>query len=190
MADNYSDFDDPSAFSDLDEVSTDEIECICLSTSLKKNPYHTMILHLEVTDDKHEKAFLGLTAMANFNCKISPKGNVRVEKQSKFARLYRLQFESNPVERYRKAQQLLKHFVGKVFLCRLKKKNTGWSAETVVPLEPKYSKDWTETGAMIESGKKEKHHNKSEGGKVVQNFKIKSGESEEDFLDRVFNQSL
>jgi hypothetical protein len=99
-----------------------------------------------------------------FNAIKNKSGNFAVSHQGKFAKLYRLTTGENPLPRFSKAQQLMKHFIGEYFICEYKtaKAINGHCYNKVTSIKPEKShqnKAWLPTGfhrktKRIEGGKK------------------------------------
>jgi len=85
---------------------------------------------------------------------VSNKKGFAVKHNSKFAMLYRLALGENPVNRYSKAQQLIKHFIGYEFHAqesKLERDDNGEMYHKVIscsPADPQSSIDWDKLGRL------------------------------------------
>lgn len=104
------------SFSDLEAGGIESFECdfLCIVVKTRKEPYESIVLTLEAID------YQDFSALCYFNATINST-HVRVELNSKFARFYRRIFVDVAESRYRKAEQLMKHFVGLRFYCRVER---------------------------------------------------------------------
>jgi len=102
---------------------------------------------LEFRSAEGEKYVLFFNAVSN-------KKGFSVKHNSKFAMLYRLALGANPVNRYSKVQQLIKHFIGYEFHVqesKLERDSNGEIYHKVVrcsPADPQSSIDWDKLGRL------------------------------------------
>jgi len=102
---------------------------------------------LEFRSAEGEKYVLYFNAVSN-------KKGFAVRHNSKFAMLYRLALGENPVNRYSKVQQLIKHFIGYEFHVQepeLKLEGNGETYHKVIscyPADPQSSIDWDKSGRL------------------------------------------
>lgn len=85
-----------------------DVKHVTVSTPGGKKP--TIILTLKCLETEN-------TIIKFFNCEKTEKGNLKVNKNSDFARTYRLTLGADPQPRYSRAQSLLNHLVGFEFSC-------------------------------------------------------------------------
>ncbi len=87
-----------------------------------------------------------------FNARKTKSGYA-VKAKSKFANLYRITAGNNPMPRYNKAQQLLKHLIGYYFIAEYESvtaSNQSYlKATSIKPNEPKLSEHWKEDGELL-----------------------------------------
>ncbi len=156
------------------------VECTCIDAytgSIKTSGgiKPVFILHLY----SHE---LDRNIIKFFNCNITKTGNYTVNKNSDFARLYRLTIGENPVARYSKAKQLLGHMVCESYVCEYvesKDKNdqTYFKAKNIKPVVPKMHDDWFENGQLKRkrAGRKRSSSIKSKSEKSLETARIHIG---------------
>ena len=114
-------FDTDDAFSDLDDdfvVNKSVTDYICVGTGVQKKPYQALILFFQAINLDEDNKFYQVRYYVN--AKINSK-HFRVEINSKFAKLYRELFGIIDEARYRKTEQLFKHFVGIQFKCHVER---------------------------------------------------------------------
>ncbi len=88
-----------------------------------------------------------------FNARKTKSGH-SVKPESKFAKLYRITTGNNPMPRYNKAQQLLKHFIGHEFIAEYKAETASnnqpyFKTTSIKPNKPKPSEQWKEDGELL-----------------------------------------
>ena len=96
-----------------------------------------------------------------FNCTKNKSGHHSVSRKSDFAKLYRLGLGENPTNRFSKAQQLVKHFIGVLFECKYEDAESDshgryFKVKTISPVNPILNHEWLETGHL--KPKRRKHN--------------------------------
>ena len=82
-------------------------ECVDISvTGTTKKPVLNLLLISES----------GSEFLKSFQAKTTKKGNITIDRNSEFAKLYRLTIGSNPSKRFSRCNELLKHFIGHEFM--------------------------------------------------------------------------
>ena len=95
------------------------------------------------------------------NANLTKAGNLSVNRNSDFAKLYRITTGENPSKRFTRSNELLGHFVGYSFLIRYELANCKSSGEylRITSIKPKdifVSDDWTITGHLIRNVRQKK----------------------------------
>lgn len=197
------------SFSDLDQVVGKIITGTFVCTGAQSKVIgsnHSILFCFEADTNDNEKSLKSYDnkVFLYCNCKIGEKGNIRVEKNSKFARLYRLTFGVNPRARFSKSQQLMKHFIGHVFNCECElyqsnKLKIYWKVKSIRPETPIFEgMPWTEYGALQQARKKKTkvRKNINETKESVSIFPGEDSisrdpdESEDEFFERVFEETI
>lgn len=147
--------------------------CECINTKIAlidiqgiKRPVFLLEL---ITED-------GRLVIKYLNVKKLRSGNYSVQKQSDFAKLYRLAFGDNPSKRFSKSQQLLPHFNGMKFITTFEEalSTNGtkyFKAKKLEPINPIITAEWTSTGQL--KGKSRRRYK-------TQNVKSLRGQSGDD----------
>lgn len=86
-----------------------------------------------------------------FNCIKNRSGHISVNKNSDFAKLYRLGLGENPSSRFSKSQQLVKHFIGVLFECKYEEAESEdhgryFKVKKISPVVPIITNEWLESG--------------------------------------------
>jgi hypothetical protein len=108
---------------------------------------------LELLSDDGERYVLYFNAVSN-------KKGFAVNHNSKFAKLYRLAVGANPINRYSKAQQLIKHFIGYEFHVQeseLKHDDNGEMYHKIIrcsAADPISTIEWDKSGRLKPKAKK------------------------------------
>ncbi|MDI1276708.1 hypothetical protein [Methylobacter sp.] len=110
-----------------------------------------------------------------FNAEMTAKGNLKVHRDSDFAKLYRLATGTNPVSRYSRADQLLKHLNGLFFVAEEFELTKDFFKVTsaLMPQNPIIGPEWTKSGSLRKQQKKPRKKPDSDGktlAKDWQNF--------------------
>ena len=108
------------------------------------------VLIVELTNDAGE------IAIKFFNAKLTAKGNLSVDRNSDFAKLYRLTTGNNPIPRFTRCNQLMGHLIGYQFIAdtdqAISKKHENYLRVTnIKPLNPITGDTWCLTGHMIKN---------------------------------------
>ena len=129
--------------------------CTCIGTGLftgivNGKPTYSFILKLVENDTGEE-----ITCYISYNKTKKGKSVSRIK--SKFATLYRLTTGENPTSRFSKAQQLVKHFIGREFIVdyaevQSAKQGAYRKASSIEAAHPIVTDDWTKKGVL--KGKK------------------------------------
>lgn len=122
-------------------------ECIEAKTGSVKTAggkKDTIILTLVDIESNQELVFF-------INAVKNKSANYSVPRQGKFAKLYRLTTGENPSSRFSKAQQLMKHFIGKDFICEYEtaKSTKGHcynKVTSITPANAQQSDEWLSSG--------------------------------------------
>lgn len=88
-----------------------------------------------------------------FNVRKIKGSNYSVPRNGSFAMLYRITIGINPTRKFSKAQQLMKHFIGEIFICTYEHAQGISSAyfrvTKIVPVAPQYSESWLGDGRLV-----------------------------------------
>lgn len=88
-----------------------------------------------------------------FNTKEIKGGNYTVPRNGDFAKLYRITLGKDPKRKFSKAQQLIKHLIGEVFICTYEhaqsQKTAYFRVTKIVPVLPQYSDAWLDDGRLV-----------------------------------------
>jgi hypothetical protein len=127
-----------------------------ISTQAGKKP--VLILEL-VTND-------GELLIKFFNAELTPKGNHTTDRNSSFAKIYRLTLGENPQARFSRSDKLLGNFVGQYFLVKFEeavsnKVGNYLRVTDIKPAQPIITDGWTITGHLIKAVRKKSGKNQS-----------------------------
>jgi hypothetical protein len=132
------------------------LPCQCVNTKIGslaiKGGIKPVIIVELATDD-------GEIVIKFFNVNLTAKNNYTVDRNSAFAKLYRLTIGENPVPRFSRCDKLLNHFIGYQFLVAFEQatcKRTGnyLRATNIQPVFPVIGDSWTITGHLIKNVRK------------------------------------
>lgn len=115
----------------------------------------------------------GIDLIKYFNVVRTPKGSYSVKHNSDFAKLYRTTIGKNPISRYTRADQLLRHLEGKEFIAEYIDASTNqiehyFKATKLEPVDPIITNEWFETG-VLKAKKRGRRYNKENGHKIKKN---------------------
>jgi hypothetical protein len=125
---------------------------------------HPSIL-LEFYSDGDEKYIMYFNVVTN-------KQGYAVKHDSKFACLYRLALGTNPIKRFSKVHQLMKHLIGVEFCIEdsQNKYDDGVPYQKVKvcsPVTPMYSEEWNKAGRLIPKRKEHRGGNTSDKLEII-----------------------
>lgn len=164
------DWNKPSAFDDLDDTISsmqpqpkqhcEEILMECIQASLV-HPQGRIKIKLLLYDPVRE-----IEAVKFFNAKPGSNGAAITDKNSNFAKLYRLTTGENNKARYSKSHQLMNHLIGYSFYCIFEKSfySNGEPFYKVTYIRSKNAvlgEDWTASGTLKSKPRNRKYQNKN-----------------------------
>lgn len=110
-----------------------------------------------------------------FNAKKIKGANYTVPRNGGFAKLYRITLGKNPKRKFSKAQQLINHLIGEIFICNYEfaqtEKTTYFRVTEIVPSTPQYSENWLEDGRLVKRRTALKNHASKIPSKALNNKK-------------------
>lgn len=146
---NSSSLHEPVKASQSDAASDSLVmRCIDARKGYIRGKTPIFILELEADD--------GQTAIKFLGCNLTKQGNFSVDRNSDFAKLYRLSLGTSPNDRFTRADQLLGHFVGLNFgvtITPAVSKNAGHYLKVtyIKPQQAYYQDAWSRTGVWLKS---------------------------------------
>lgn len=144
-----------SGIDSLDWDTGQPLECECIDAkigtiSTAGGQKHVIILTL--LDHAH-----GREMVRFFNTRQIKGSNYSVPRNGSFAKLYRITIGENPVRKFSKSQQLMKHLIGEYFVCVFQNAEargvTYRKVTQIQAMHPKKDERWLEDGRLLKRRK-------------------------------------